>query len=251
MESPPSSKSVQNGGVGGVGGSSKQIPEVFLTRLLSTKGTLKKFIDDFFLRATSVESKFPCAVKWLYDFFDDCGPSAFGGHGHGDLVHNWKANAVTVRFWANLLRNPDILFDVERTRAVDNNLAVVAETLVSVCGYDSSDPDAAVVGKDSPPHRLLFAKEISEHGCRLRSFFRDVQQLPSVTDDDFSAYMRQLSQRSSSLFNRQAALRELLIYVTQFYEPVLAELRANNFMDTDLEIGLHNLVSTAAAVNLT
>ena len=52
--------------------SHKQIPEIFLTRLLSTKGTVQKFVDDFFGTILKVPgSKFPAPVKWLFDLLDD------------------------------------------------------------------------------------------------------------------------------------------------------------------------------------
>ena len=49
----------------------KAIPEIFLTRLLSTKGTVQKFVDDFFGTILKVPQNFPPPVKWLFDILDD------------------------------------------------------------------------------------------------------------------------------------------------------------------------------------
>ena len=51
--------------------SHKTIPEIFLTRLLSTKGTVQKFVDDFFGTILKVPPSFPAPVKWLFDILDD------------------------------------------------------------------------------------------------------------------------------------------------------------------------------------
>ena len=51
--------------------SHKTIPEIFLTRLLSTKGTVQKFVDDFFGTILKVPHSFPAPVKWLFDILDD------------------------------------------------------------------------------------------------------------------------------------------------------------------------------------
>merc|ERR1719346_918031 len=51
--------------------SHKSIPEIFLTRLLSTKGTVQKFVDDFFGTILKVPHNFPPPVKWLFDILDD------------------------------------------------------------------------------------------------------------------------------------------------------------------------------------
>ena len=49
------------------------IPEIFLTRLLSTKGTVQKFVDDFFGTILKVPPSFPAPVKWLFDTLDEAG----------------------------------------------------------------------------------------------------------------------------------------------------------------------------------
>merc|ERR1712049_28537 len=142
------------------------IPEVYLTRLLATKGTVKKFIDDFFItlfggsstlvgRATSsrssgsgsgsesplsaCSSEFspPCAIKWLFDIFDE---AALANNDYVDdlssVVHAWKSNSVPLRYWITLIKNPQFVFDVEQTPATELNLSIVAQTLMSACMPD-------------------------------------------------------------------------------------------------------------------
>ena len=70
--------------------SPKAVPEIFLTRLLATKGTIQKYVDDFFNTILVADDRFPPAVKWLFDILDE------GARRHGltdpELLHSWKSN---------------------------------------------------------------------------------------------------------------------------------------------------------------
>eukprot|EP00069_Balaena_mysticetus_P006685 bmy_18759T0 len=68
----------------------KAIPEIYLTRLLSMKGTLQKFVDDAFQAILSVNRPVPIAVKYLFDFLDELADK----HGIEDpeTLHIWKTN---------------------------------------------------------------------------------------------------------------------------------------------------------------
>ena len=210
-------------------GSCKSIPEVFLTRLLSTKGTLKKFIDDYFASITSVGHKFPYAIKWLFDIFDDCG-SYYGLE--PEIVKAWKSNSIPLRFWVNLIKNPDTLYDVERTFAVDSNLSVIAQTLLSATNNNSSNNNnngaSTVMNKESPSHKLLFAKETVDYSVRLNDFYHSIEKLPQVSDQEFNYHMNQLSQKNEAELNQMAALKELFIYVDKYYSVLSSELKSKN-----------------------
>lgn len=52
----------------------KMVSEIYLTRLLATKGTLQKFVDDLFETIFSTAhrgSALPLAIKYMFDFLDD------------------------------------------------------------------------------------------------------------------------------------------------------------------------------------
>jgi len=68
----------------------KAIPEIFLTRLLSTKGTIQKFVDDFFSTILAANETLPPAVKWLFDLFDDAAKKY--NIVDPEVVHSWKSN---------------------------------------------------------------------------------------------------------------------------------------------------------------
>ncbi|TNN44539.1 Plexin-B1 [Liparis tanakae] len=91
----------------------KAIPEIYLTRLLSMKGTLQKFVDDVFVAILSTKRPPPIAVRFFFDFLDDMAEK----HGIDDAetVHIWKTN----RFWVNILKNPQFVLDVQMTDGID------------------------------------------------------------------------------------------------------------------------------------
>lgn len=151
----------------------KAIPEIFLTRLLSTKGTIQKFVDDFFTTILTVNDALPSAIKWLFDLLDE----AARKHGIIDpeVVHAWKSNryvilacvvvvrcpyynnhlcfSLPLRFWVNFIKNPDFIFDINKTTTLDSCLSVIAQTFMDSCSTMEHR-----LGKDSPSNKLLFAK---------------------------------------------------------------------------------------------
>jgi len=63
--------------------SSKMVSEIYLTRLLATKGTLQRFVDDLFetiFSTARLTSSLPIAIKYMFDFLDD------QARGHGKFI---------------------------------------------------------------------------------------------------------------------------------------------------------------------
>lgn len=219
----------------------KAIPEIFLTRLLSTKGTIQKFVDDFFMTILTVNDALPPAVKWLFDLLDE----AARKHGIQDpeVVYAWKSNSLPLRFWVNFIKNPDFIFDINKTNTLDSCLSVIAQTFMDACSTTEHR-----LGKDSPSNKLLFAKvnyrwykysesllvytrqscciknnifqDIPRYREMVSQFYSDVAMLPVITDQEMGSAMQQLSAQQAEEFDTVAALKELYIYVAQYREPV-------------------------------
>ena len=191
----------------------KAIPEIFLTRLLSTKGTVQKFVDDFLNTILTANEALPSAVKWLFDLLDE----AAKRHGIVDpeVPHAWKSNSLPLRFWVNFIKNPDFMFDINKTTTVDSSLSVIAQTFMDACSTTEHR-----LGKDSPSNKLLFAKDIPHYREKVGRFYLDVQRLPQITDQEMSSAMQQLSAVHANEFDVIAALKELYIYVSKYYEQV-------------------------------
>jgi plexin A len=191
----------------------KAIPEIFLTRLLSTKGTVQKFVDDFLNTILTANDALPSAVKWLFDLLDE----AANKHAILDpeVPHAWKSNSLPLRFWVNFIKNPDFMFDINKSTTVDSSLSVIAQTFMDACSTCEHR-----LGKDSPSNKLLFAKDIPHYRERVGRFYMEVQRLPLVTDQEMSSAMQQLSASHANEFDVIAALKELYIYVSKYYGEV-------------------------------
>lgn len=77
----------------------KLVSEIYLTRLLATKGTLQKFVDDLFETIFSTAhrgSALPLAIKYMFDFLDD--QAQLHGITDPEVVHTWKSNSLPLRF---------------------------------------------------------------------------------------------------------------------------------------------------------
>lgn len=71
----------------------KMVSEIYLTRLLATKGTLQQFVDDLFETIFSTAhrgSALPLAIKYMFDFLDD--QALLHNISNPDVIHHWKSN---------------------------------------------------------------------------------------------------------------------------------------------------------------
>ncbi|KAF3840446.1 hypothetical protein F7725_006308 [Dissostichus mawsoni] len=101
----------------------KAIPEIYLTRLLSMKGTLQKFVDDVFVAILSTKRPPPIAVRFFFDFLDDM----------AENTASTTLRPLPLRFWVNILKNPQFVLDVQVTDSIDAVLSVIAQTFIDSC----------------------------------------------------------------------------------------------------------------------
>ena len=196
----------------------KAIPEIFLTRLLSTKGTVQKFVDDFFRTILNPNSGLPPAVKWLFDVFDDAARTR--GITDPEVVTSWKSNSLPLRFWVNFIKNPDFILDINKSPTVDSCLSVIAQTFMDACSTSEHR-----LGKDSPSNKLLFAKDMPHYRCLVRGFYQGIRDMPPVTDLEMSSNLHQLSLSHLNQIDTVPALQELFhTYVLRYYPQILDTL---------------------------
>lgn len=72
----------------------QSIPEIYLTRLLTTKGTIQQYVDDFFATIFTVNDRLPLAIKWLFDFFDR--KASKSSIQDLNVVSQWKSNRLAL-----------------------------------------------------------------------------------------------------------------------------------------------------------
>ncbi|KAK0146917.1 Plexin-B2 [Merluccius polli] len=68
----------------------KAITEIYLTRLLSVKGTLQQFVDDFFRSVLCSGTVVPPVVKYFFDFLDE--QALKHDNVDEETIHIWKTN---------------------------------------------------------------------------------------------------------------------------------------------------------------
>uniref|UniRef100_A0A7N6B7M9 Plexin b2b n=1 Tax=Anabas testudineus TaxID=64144 RepID=A0A7N6B7M9_ANATE len=137
-------------------GMTKAITEIYLTRLLSVKGTLQQFVDDFFRSVLCSSSAVPPAVKYFFDFLDE--QALKHDNVDEETLHIWKTNSLPLRYWVNILRNPHFIFDVHVTEVVEASLHVISQTFMDACTKTEHK-----LSRESPSNKLLYAKEISTY----------------------------------------------------------------------------------------
>ncbi|KAG9352801.1 hypothetical protein JZ751_017377 [Albula glossodonta] len=183
---------------------SKMVSEIYLTRLLATKGTLQKFVDDLFETLFSTAhrgSALPLAIKYMFDFLDEQADK------HNiydmDVRHTWKSNCLPLRFWVNVIKNPQFVFDIHKNSITDACLSVVAQTFMDSCSTSEHR-----LGKDSPSNKLLYAKDIPNYKSWVERYYADISRLPAISDQDMNAYLAEQARLHSTEFNIVAALEQ-------------------------------------------
>jgi len=165
------------------------VTEIYLTRLLATKGTLQKFVNDLFETIFSTAqrgSALPLAIKYMFDFLDD--QAIQHGIIDQETVHTWKSNSLPLRFWVNLIKNPNFIFDINKSNIVDSCLSVVAQTFMDACSKSDHR-----LGKDSPSSKLLYAKDIPHYKNWVESYYQDIKMMPAISDQDMNSMLAQES----------------------------------------------------------
>ncbi|NWT34765.1 PLXA2 protein, partial [Cardinalis cardinalis] len=199
---------------------SKMVSEIYLTRLLATKGTLQKFVDDLFETLFSTVhrgSALPLAIKYMFDFLDEQADK------HGihdtDVRHTWKSNCLPLRFWVNVIKNPQFVFDIHKSSITDACLSVVAQTFMDSCSTSEHR-----LGKDSPSNKLLYAKDIPSYKSWVERYYADIAKLPAISDQDMNAYLAEQSRLHAMEFNMLSALNEIYSYISKYSEELIRAL---------------------------
>ncbi|KAM9467496.1 plexin-B2a isoform 1-T2 [Clarias gariepinus] len=195
----------------------KTITEIYLTRLLSMKGTLQQFVDDFFRSVLCSGAAVPPAVKYFFDFLDE------QAHKHDNVdeetIHIWKTNSLPLRFWVNILKNPHFTFDVHVTEVVDASLSVIAQTFMDACTKTEHK-----LTPESPSNKLLYAKEIPTYKKMVEEYYRGIRQMVPVSDQDMNTHLAEISRSHTDKLNTQVALHQLYQYASKYYDGIISSL---------------------------
>ncbi|KAJ8359263.1 hypothetical protein SKAU_G00157880 [Synaphobranchus kaupii] len=217
----------------------KAIPEIYLTRLLSMKGTLQKFVDDLFQVILSASRPVPLAVKYFFDLLDD--QATHHGISDTETIHIWKTNSLPLRFWINIVKNPQFIFDVQASDNVDAVLSVIAQTFMDSCTIAEHK-----LGRDSPINKLLYARDIPRYKQMVERYYADIRQTISASDQEMNSALAELSRNYSGELNYLVALHELYKYINKYYDQIITALEEDTTAQK-MQLG-YRLQQVAAAV---
>ncbi|XP_044279378.1 plexin-B2 isoform X2 [Varanus komodoensis] len=195
----------------------KAITEIYLTRLLSVKGTLQQFVDNFFHSVLDSNHVVPPAVKYFFDFLDE--QAEKHDIRDEDTIHIWKTNSLPLRFWVNILKNPHFIFDVHVHEVVDASLSVIAQTFMDACTRTEHK-----LSRDSPSNKLLYAKEISTYKKMVEDYYKGIRQMVQVSDQDMNTHLAEISRAHTDSLNTLVALHQLYQYTNKYYDEIINAL---------------------------
>uniref|UniRef100_A0A3Q3J5N3 Plexin cytoplasmic RasGAP domain-containing protein n=1 Tax=Monopterus albus TaxID=43700 RepID=A0A3Q3J5N3_MONAL len=198
-----------------------KVKEVHLTKLLSTKVAVHSFVEALFTSIWGMpHNKAPHAVKYFFHFLDTQADNM--KITDPDVLHIWKTNSVPLRFWVNILKNPQFVFDMEKTPYLDGCLSVIAQAFM-----DSFSLSETHLGKHAPTNKLLYAKDIPKFKQEVKEYYKKIRDQSPITDSEFKAFLQEESKKHENEFNEAAALRELYKYIKKYFTEIKEKLDHN------------------------
>nr|XP_009938455.1 PREDICTED: plexin-C1 [Opisthocomus hoazin] len=210
-----------NKDVKGAGHKGKQkfkVKEMYLTKLLSTKVAIHSVVEKLFRSIWSLpNNKAPVAIKYFFDFLDAQAESK--KITDPDVVHIWKTNSLPLRFWVNILKNPQFVFDIKKTSHIDGCLSVIAQAFM-----DAFSLAEQTLGKEAPTNKLLYAKDIPLYKKEVKAYYKAIRDLPPLTTSDVEEFLTQESKKHENEFNEKVALTEICRYIVKYYDEIVSKL---------------------------
>ncbi|XP_010123417.1 PREDICTED: plexin-C1 [Chlamydotis macqueenii] len=210
-----------NKDVKGAGHKGKQkfkVKEMYLTKLLSTKVAIHSVVEKLFRSIWSLpNNKAPVAIKYFFDFLDAQAESK--KITDPDVVHIWKTNSLPLRFWVNILKNPQFVFDIKKTSHIDGCLSVIAQAFM-----DAFSLAEQTLGKEAPTNKLLYAKDIPLYKTEVKAYYKAIRDLPPLTTSEVEEFLTQESKKHENEFNEKVALIEIYKYILKYYDEIVSKL---------------------------
>lgn len=120
--------------------------------------------------------------------------------------------SLPLRFWVNVIKNPNFVFDIYKSNIVDSCLSVVAQTFMDSCSMSEHR-----LGINSPSSKLLYAKDIPKYKKWVERYYQDIKMMPAISDQDMTALLTDesrvcsLSSQSSLKFLHTEVLSNIFL----------------------------------------
>ncbi|XP_033645766.1 plexin-B-like [Asterias rubens] len=203
----------------------KRFREIFIPRLISTKGTIQQYIDHMFQSILDADHA-PRAVKYLFDFFDS--QSVRHDIEDSGAVKVWKGNSLPLRFWSGAIRRPDFIFDIRPSRPVEASMEVIAQAF-----YDAHEANDQKLGKNSDLSKLLFKKDLDDIDRLVQSYYDDIYNMPRVSFEELNKELIATCQNFTGLFSKLSTLLQLWDYIRKFNEKIVDALEEGQDAQVD------------------
>ncbi|XP_037552062.1 plexin-C1-like [Nematolebias whitei] len=189
-----------------------------LSRLTRTKVAVHSYVENLFrsIWGTS-QGRAPHAVKYFFDFLDAQANNM--KISDPDVRHIWKTNSLPLRFWINILKNPQFVFDMDKSPHLDACLSVIAQAFM-----DSFSLSELQLGKHAPTNKLLYAKDIPKFKQEVKVYYKQVREQSPVTDAEFKDFLQGESKKHENEFNEAAALKELYKFIQRYFTEIREKL---------------------------
>ncbi|TKS91123.1 Plexin-C1 Virus-encoded semaphorin protein receptor [Collichthys lucidus] len=198
------------------------------------KVAVHSFVENLFRSIWGMPNgRAPHAVKYFFDFLDSQADNM--KITDPDVLHIWKTNSLPLRFWVNIMKNPQFVFDMEKTANLDGCLSVIAQAFM-----DSFSLSEIQLGKHAPTNKLLYAKDIPKFKQEVKAYYKQVSEQSQVTDSEFKDFLQEESKKHENEFNEAAALRELYKFIQQYFTEIREKLDQNG-APTELMEQLHHV----------
>ncbi|XP_039250404.2 plexin-B2-like [Styela clava] len=186
--------------------------EIYLTRMVKSKTTVQEYVDGVF-NAILNPDPLSKAVKYFFQFLDM--EAAKHKINDPEVVHIWKTNSLLLRYWVNILKNPEFLFDVNKTAIVDSCLNVITQAFMDACTTTNHK-----LGQDSPSNKLLYAKDAERYRKMVAKFFENISNEEVTGEEELNESLRQVSSAYAVEFNKRAAAQQLYNHLDKYRSQV-------------------------------
>uniref|UniRef100_A0A8D2LG41 Plexin C1 n=1 Tax=Varanus komodoensis TaxID=61221 RepID=A0A8D2LG41_VARKO len=195
-----------------------KVKEMYLTKLLSTKVAIHSVVEKLFRSIwTLPNNKAPVAIKYFFDFLDAQVENK--KITDPDVIHIWKTNSLPLRFWVNILKNPQFVFDIKKTPHIDGCLSVIAQAFMDAFSLSEQQ-----LGKEAPTNKLLYAKDIPLYREEVKAFYKAIKDLPSLSTSELEEFLTQESKKHENEFNEAVALNKIYQYIARYFDEILNKL---------------------------
>ncbi|XP_005324520.2 plexin-C1 isoform X1 [Ictidomys tridecemlineatus] len=210
-----------------------KVKEMYLTKLLSTKVAIHSVLEKLFRSIWSLpNSRAPFAIKYFFDFLDAQAENK--KITDPDVVHIWKTNSLPLRFWVNILKNPQFVFDIKKTPHIDGCLSVIAQAFMDAFSLTEQQ-----LGKEAPTNKLLYAKDIPTYKEEVKSYYKAIRDLPPLSPLEMEEFLTQESKKHENEFNEEVALTEIYKYIVKYFDEILNKLERERGLEEAQKQLLH------------